>query len=64
MIYVDGGEFVFEDRSDIKKGTTLLSDHFAQFGLKMHIGTKKTLKYRMCILPTSRFLQRTNFTSY
>ena len=42
MIYVDGGAFVFEFRTDTKKGITLLSDHFARFGLKMHIGTGKT----------------------
>ena len=39
MIYVDDGIFVFESRTDIEKGITLLSDHFACFGLEMHIGT-------------------------
>ena len=33
MLYVDNGAFVFESRTDIKKGITLLSDHFARFGL-------------------------------
>ena len=28
MIYVDDGAFVFESRTDIEKGITLLSDHF------------------------------------
>ena len=44
MIYVDDGAFVFESRTNIKKGITLLSDHFARFGIKMYIGTEKTLK--------------------
>ena len=38
MLYVDDGTFVFESRTDIEKGITLLSDHFARFGLEMHIG--------------------------
>ena len=43
MLYVDDGAFVFESRTDIGKGITLLSDHFAWFGLEMHIGTLKKL---------------------
>ena len=38
ILYVDGGAFVFESRTDIEKGITLLSDHFDRFGLEMHIG--------------------------
>ena len=41
MLYVDDGSFVFESRTDIKRGITLLSNHFARFGLEMHIGTEK-----------------------
>ena len=41
MIYVDDGTFVFESRTDIEKGITLLSDHYSWFGLEMHIGTEK-----------------------
>ena len=44
MLYVDDGTFVFESRTDTEKGITLLSDHFARFGLEMHIGTEKNLK--------------------
>ena len=33
MLYVDDGTFVFESRTDIEKGITLLSYHFARFGL-------------------------------
>ena len=39
MLYVDYGAFLFKSRTDIIKGITLLSDHFAQFGLEMHIST-------------------------
>ena len=56
MLYVDGGAFVFESRTNIKKGITLLSDHFARFGLKMHIGTeKKTLKTECVFSPPPGF---------
>ena len=41
MIYLYNGAFVFESRTDIKKGITLLYYHFARFGLEMHIGTGK-----------------------
>ena len=41
MLYVDDGSFVFESRTDIEKGITLIFDHFAWFGLEMHIGTEK-----------------------
>ena len=39
IIYVYDSVFFFEYRTDIKKIITLLSDHFARFGLGMHIGT-------------------------
>ena len=44
MLYVDDGSFVFEYRTDIKKVITLFSDHFARFGLEMHIGTEKNIE--------------------
>ena len=40
MLYVDNGASVFEYRTDIEKGITLLSDHFALFVLEMHIVTE------------------------
>ena len=43
MIYVYDGEFVFESSTDIEKLITLISNHFAQFGLEINIGTKKNL---------------------
>ena len=41
MLYLEEGKFVFESRTDIKTGITLLSDRFDWFGLEMHIGTEK-----------------------
>ena len=41
ILYVDDGEFVFESRTDIEIGITLLSDRFARFGLEMHVGTEE-----------------------
>ena len=34
---------------DIEKGITLLSDHFARFGLEMHIGTGKKTSNTECV---------------
>ena len=44
MLYVDNGAFCLKSRTDIEKGITLLSNHFARFGIKMHIGTEKNLE--------------------
>ena len=55
MIYVDDGAFVFESRTDIEKGITLISDHFARFGLKMHISTLKTSKTECVFSPPPGF---------
>ena len=41
MIYVENGAIVFESRTDTEKWTTLLTDHFAWFGLEMNIGTEE-----------------------
>ena len=41
MLYEDDSAFVFESSTGIKKRITLFSDYFTQFGLKIHLGTKK-----------------------
>ena len=41
MIFVDDSIFVFESRTDIEKGVTLLSGKFSRVGLEIHIGTGK-----------------------
>ena len=51
MLYVDDGAFVFESSNDTEKGTTLLTDHFARFGLEMHIGTEEKSSKTECVFP-------------
>ena len=46
MIYVDASLFVFESSTNNEKGITLLFDHFAWFGIEMHIGTKEKPRRR------------------
>ena len=38
QLYVDNGGFLFTNKADMIKGVELIHDHFAEFGLKMHIG--------------------------
>jgi hypothetical protein len=38
ILYVDDGTFVFESQNELNQGAVRLFDHFAIFGLKMHIG--------------------------
>ena len=65
MLYVGKHLFIFESSTDIKRGINLLSDHFARFGLEMHIGTVKIyIKNWMHILPASVFLHHVHFISH
>ena len=58
MLYVDNGAFVFEFRTDIKKGITLLSDNFSRFGLEMYIGTGgKSSKTECVFFPPPDFFK-------
>ena len=61
MLYIDDSAFVFESRTNIKRGITLLSDHFARFGLKMHMGTETNPSNTKCIffLPPGFFNKQT-----
>jgi len=38
-LYADDGAFLFDNRKDLEKGTTLLYSHFERFGMSMHVGT-------------------------
>ena len=38
VLYVDDGEFTFEDRDQLTRGLNLIYQHFTKFGLEMHIG--------------------------
>jgi hypothetical protein len=37
QLYVDDGGFLFTNKADMIRGAELIHDHFAEFGLKMHI---------------------------
>jgi hypothetical protein len=41
LLYVDKGSFMFELRTDMEKGTTVLFHHMKCFGLLMHIGRNR-----------------------
>jgi hypothetical protein len=38
LLYVDDGTFLFDSREALEKGANRIYQHFARFGLKMHIG--------------------------
>ena len=45
VLSVEDGEFLFEDRLQLELGLSLIHNHFAKFGLEMHIGRgKKSIK--------------------
>ena len=46
VLYVDDGEFPFEDRTQMKRGVELIFSHFTKFGLEMHIGRGGNLRRR------------------
>ena len=61
LLYVDNGAFVFESRTNIEKGITLLSGHFSWFDLEMHIITEKLPSKTECLffLPPGFFNTQT-----
>ena len=44
VLYVDDGALTFEDRDQLTRGLNLIYQHFAKFGLKIHIGKGKPPK--------------------
>ena len=66
MIYVEDSAFGFKCRNYIERGITLLSDHFARIGLKMHIGTGKNSSKTECIFfpPPCFFNTRTSLPTH
>jgi hypothetical protein len=38
LVYVDKGAMIFDNRKYNEEGTKLIMDHFARFGLEMHVG--------------------------
>ena len=41
FLYVDDGAFPFATREEMTQGATVIFDHFARFGLEMHLGYEK-----------------------
>ena len=41
FLYVDDGAFPFATREEMTQGATVIFDHFARFGLEMHLGYKR-----------------------
>jgi hypothetical protein len=39
--YVDNGAFRFATRVEMTQGATVIFDHFAKFGLEMHLGYER-----------------------
>ena len=59
VLYVDNGAFTLEDRDQLTRGLNLIYQHFAKFGLEMHIGKgRKAFKTECIFFPPPRFLRR------
>ena len=59
VMYVDEGAFTFEDQYQLTRGLNLIYQHFARFGLEMHIGKgKKASKTECVFFPQPGFLIR------
>jgi hypothetical protein len=41
FLNVDNGAFPFATREEMTQGATVIFDHFARFGLEMHLGYEK-----------------------
>ena len=55
-LYVDDGAFVFNTRSDMARGLNMIYNHFAKFGLEMHIGRGDTASKTECVFfPPPRY---------
>lgn len=48
-LYLDDGAFIFESRTDMIKGITLIKRTFEMFGLEMHIGRGDTPSKTECV---------------
>ncbi len=57
-LYVDDGAFPFDSRESLKKGMNLVFNHFARFGLEMHIGQGGEASKTECIFfPPPQFFK-------
>ena len=64
MLYVDYRAFVFESRRDLEKYLLLIFNHFAKFGLEMHIGRgPKPSKTEYVLFPPPGFFKPSSHSS-
>ena len=49
VLYVDDGAFTFEDQDQLTRGLNLIYQHFARFGLEMHIGKVNKASKTECV---------------
>ena len=54
LLFKDDGAFVFQSRKDMEDAAQTIHDHFAKFGLQMHIGssTKRSKREAIYFHPT------------
>jgi hypothetical protein len=61
LLIFDDGAFPFPDRNAIITGINLVYSHFAQFGLKIHIGQEEDPSKTECIFfPSPQFFNNNN----
>ena len=59
LLYVDNDAFPFPDRNALTAGINLIHSHFAQFGLKIHIGEGESSKTECVFLSLTMSLDTT-----
>ena len=60
-LYVDDGAFIFGSRDDLARGLNLVYEHFARFGLEMHIGRGDSASKTECVFfPPPLFFDHTD----
>ena len=61
MLYVDDGAFAFPSRKEIELGSAVICQHFAKFGLEMHVSSAtKASKTEAVFFPDPRFFKLLN----
>ena len=68
FLYVDDGAFPFATREEMTQGATVIFDHFARFGLEMHLGYEKDGKIQPskteCVFfPTPQYFDKMEATA-
>ena len=69
FLYVDDGAFPFATREEMTRGATVIFDHFARFGLEMHLGYERDgktqpLKTEECVFfPPPQYFDKMDATA-